>query len=327
MSNLSTDILGVGAPILDHLFFVSEAYLEQIPGQKYGMELVSYEEMATLIEKSGSTPKHIVGGSCANAMRGLSSLGWQCALAGKVGKDAVGKKVVEDLNNFHITPLFSLSEIPTSHVACLISSQGKRTCRCYLGASKEMGPSDLKPEFFQKVKLVHIEGYSLLTPGLTEQAMKYAKEAKALISFDMGSFEMVQDHRQELLHLIPKFVDILFANEDEARMMAGNDEKNPKEICKSLQELCPVAIVMIGNKGCWVGNQGKVFHTPASVVETIDTTGAGDLFASGFLHGYLKNKTLQECARYGTITGAAAVQVIGAEIPAEKWPFIYTQIT
>lgn len=321
---MNHEVLGVGAPLLDHLLQVDEAYLETVPGEKHGMETVEYPAMVQIIEGSHTVPKQIAGGSCANAIKGLASLGQKCAMTGKIGKDAIGEKVHRDLLDQGITPLLHYSSTPTGHVTCLITPDGKRTCRAYLGASQEMGPDDLKADHFSPTKLVHIEGYTLLCSGLTHRAMELAKEAGAKISFDLGSFEIVESYRNLVMDLVSEYVDILFANEDETLALTGED---PQDGCEILKTLTEVAVVMIGKKGCWVGHGSETFHVPGYPIDQpIDTTGAGDLFASGFLHGYLEGRPLAECAKYGALTGNAVVQVVGAEIPESMWADIKQKI-
>lgn len=323
MSAAKHEVLGIGAPILDHLIRIQPQYLDTLSGEKFGMETVSYSEIVRIIENSGSVPKQVAGGSCANAVKGLAALGRKCALIGKIGNDPIGEKLIETLQDLGVTPLLNYSSKPTAHVACLITPDGRRTCRSFLGACQEMGPADLDPSHFHGVKLVHVEGYSLLCEGLTEKAMHLAKEAGALVSFDCGSFEMARNFKSDMLALIEAYVDILFANERENESLTG---KPPEQGCSQLQSLCKAAVVMLGRKGCFAAAENKCIHVPTHAVEPVDTTGAGDLFASGFLHGYLAGNPLEECARWGTITGAAAVLEVGAEIPAHKWPAIRHQL-
>lgn len=312
-------ILGIGSPILDHLLSVSDLYLNSVPGQKYGMEPVSYNALIDLIENSGSIPKQKAGGSAANTIKGLSALGWRCAFHGKVGKDPISEKIHEDLLLYNVSPYFCYSASPTSHVLCLITPDGKRTCRSFMGAGAELGPDDLDPLLFENTRLVHIEGYSLLAPGLTHAAMGLAKNAGSLISFDLASFEIVNTYKDLIQQLLRDYVDVVFANEDESFALTGHP---PLEACKIISEKCAVAVVMLGKEGCCVAQGKKVSHFPAYPVDPIDTTGAGDLFASGFLHGFLQGKSLAECAHNGAVTGGTVVQYIGAEIPLDKWPEI-----
>lgn len=310
------DVLGVGTPLLDHMLQVSDAYIKVLPGKKYGMEVVSYSEMVDIIEKSGSVPEQVAGGSCANAIKGLAALGRRCAFIGKVGKDALGEKIVEDLYDRGVAPLLLYSDAPTGHVACLITPDGRRTCRTFVGAGGAMQPEDLEARYFSNIRLVHLEGYTLLCPGLTLRAMQLAKKAGALVSFDLGSFEIVAKNKPLIVSLLSEYADVVFANEDEAHALTGAD---PENACRQMAQRCQTVIVMTGKKGCWVGRRSAVVHCPAFPVEPVDTTGAGDLFASGFLHGYLSEKPVEECARWGALTARAVVLVVGAEIPESDW--------
>lgn len=321
--NRQNEILGVGTPILDHLIHIEPSYLKTISGDPYGMELVSYEEMIAIIENSGTVPRQIAGGSCCNCIKGLAALGHQCGLTGKLGKGSTGEKVIEDLQDLNVEPLVAYSDTPTAHVACMITPEGKRTCRTFIGAGGEMRPEDLDPIHFQGVKLVHIEGYSLMTPGLTHQAMEYAKQAGAIISLDMGSFEVIKSYKPLLTDLIREYASIIFANEEEAYALTGRE---PESACSELRTLCDTVVVMMGEKGCCAGNRTTQALFPAFPVKPVDTTGAGDLFASGFLHGILTHKNLETCAKFGAITGGTVVQHVGAEIPSEVWADVQARI-
>lgn len=310
------EVIGVGTPLLDHLLTVTPEYLETLPGEKYGMETVGYEEMIRIIENSGSVPKQIAGGSCANAIKGLACLGHRCALTGKIGKDAIGKKVIEDLEDLDVVPLVHYSEKPTARVVCLITGNGNRTCRSFQGAAEEMSPQDLVQDHFAGVRLAHVEGYTLLRSGLTKRAMELAKKEGAAVSFDLASFEIVRTYKPLILELIEEYVDIVFANSDEAKMLMGH---GAEKACEAIKGLCSAAVVMMGDKGCWAMDDSEKFHCAAVKAKVVDTTGAGDIFASGFLHGYLLGKPLNVCAQWGAITGGAVVEVIGAELSEEQW--------
>ena len=310
------EVLAVGAPLMDHLLRVSESYLATIPGAKGGMETVNYEEIVHIIEKSGAIPVQIAGGSAANVIKGLAGLGRRCAMVGKIGKDAIGEKVKDDLQEKGVLPILCYSTTPTGHVACLITPDGKRTCRTYAGASLEMQPENLDPSIFSDVKLVHIEGYTLLCPKLTQTAFEMAKKNGSLISFDLASFEIVKTYKQLILELLPQYVDVLFGNEQEAFALTSKD---PKESCQIMKTLCPIAVVMMGSEGCWAANQYEQIKCPVRSVIPVDTTGAGDLFASGFLHQHLAGKPLLECAKLGTRLASEVIQVVGAEIPPKTW--------
>lgn len=311
------EILGIGAPALDSILQVSEEYLRSLPGKKYGMEPVNYATFQKIIDDSGNSPILVLGGSACNTLKGLSRLGRKCALIGKVGRDRAGEHVKEKLTHNGLIPLLvESSSVHTAQIVCLVDPEGQRTMRSFLGASIEMRAQDLTPEPFQAVRLVHIEGYSLLNGLLPARAMKYAKEAGAQVSFDLSSFEIAKKYQSMILALLQPYVDILFANEDEVSSLL---EKDPKEGCDALRKNVGTAVISMGKKGCWVGNAHELKFCPAYPAKVYDTTGAGDLFASGFLHGHLQKFPIDVCAHFGAIMGAAAVQVSGTDLSIETW--------
>lgn len=313
------EIVGVGAPIIDYILNVSEEYLEQVPGAKGGMVVVDHSTLTEIVGNSKVKPSQFLGGSSANTIRGLTHLGRSCLFIGKVGEDISGRQFQEGFAALKIGTLLSTSKTPTSQVACLITPDKERTMRSFLGASKELKPDDINPQAFEGAKLVHLEGYTILNLPIAKRAMQLAKEANAKVSFDLGSFEVAETYRDVLIPLLSKYVDVLFANHEEVRSLTQLD---PEKGCAFLKSLCEVSVVLMGEKGCWVGSGSRQVYCPAFAVRTLDTTGAGDFFASGFLHGYLKGLPIEECARYGSLTGAAVVGTHGVEIPSQGWDTI-----
>lgn len=318
------EILGIGAPILDQIIFVEDSFLDFIPGEKGGMVPIQYETLLRIIRMSGSEPKVITGGSCSNTIKGLSSLGIRCALVGKIGSDLAADFYLKSIISHKILPLYLKSSTPTAQVACLITPDGERTCRAYLGAAQEIQAEELKPEMFQGVKLVHIEGYALMYGSLVERAMQLAKDAGAKISLDLASFEIAKQYKERIIHLISRYTNVVFANELEAKELTKMDVEKG---ARFLKDLCETLVILRGKEGGMVLQQDKELHYEAFPAKAIDTTGAGDLFASGFLYGYLQGSSLEECARYGALTGSHVVEIIGAEIPIPSWEKIKTQIT
>jgi sugar/nucleoside kinase (ribokinase family) len=310
------EVLGIGSPFLDHVIFVSEDFIAKIPGKKGGMVPVDYWIFRSLLEESGAPVNLSIGGSSANTIKGLAHLGHQTAFVGKIGQDPAGEIFKKSLKELNITSLLLPANSPTGQLVCFVTPDGERSFRNFLGASQELQASDLTSTMFQNVKLVHIEGYTLLNHPLTEKAMQLAKEANALVSFDLSSFEITEDYRPEIIHLITHYVDILFANIDETKTLT---HLPPEKGCDVLKDMCNIAVVMMGINGCWVGQDQSKIWCPAYPVHPIDTTGAGDLFAAGFLHGFLTGKSLPTCAHYGALTAAAVVKVYGAEIPKSAW--------
>jgi len=305
------EALCIGAPIIDILLNVDDAFLETLPGKKGGSMLVDWQTFSEITGKG--EPTLAAGGSGANTAKGLARLGHKTALCGKIGSDKPGEFFAGSMKRCGVIPLFYKGTRPTARVACLITPDGQRTMRSFPGAGNDLSGEELKGEAFKGVRLVHIEGYALYNDRLTEEAMRLAKEAGCTVSFDLASHELVSLFRERLASLIPRYVDILFANGEEAQLFTGLE---PKAACEKLSALCEIAVVSIGKKGCWVGSKGKTFLCPTTPARLVDSTGAGDLFASGFLHGYLEGKNLEECARLGNRLGGAVVEVVGTELPA-----------
>lgn len=310
------EILGIGAPFIDHIVRVTPEFEASLEGIKGGLEIVNYSTLSKIIETSGASVKRLSGGSSANTIRTLAHLGHKCALEGKIGTDPAGEWFLKNLQLLGIKSLYIPTSTPTGQAVCLVTSDGERTFRDFLGSGQEMSGKDLAPDSFDGVKLVHIEGYTLLNKQLTLRAMELAKAAKAKVSFDLSNYELVNTHHQQIMHLLSNYVDILFANAKEAEALTGNA---PKEGCMFLKSICDTVVVSMNVDGCWVGHKQELIHCNAYPAKAIDSTGAGDLFAAGFLHGYLTKAPLTRCAHYGALIGAEAVKVYGAELEAETW--------
>ncbi len=316
------DVLGIGGPILDLILSVPNEYLDFVPGAKGGMEPVDYPTLTRIIEESGVKPLIVTGGSTRNTLRGLVRFGEKCALLGMIGEDAMGSTYRRLLEEQGIHPLLLASSTPSAQVLSIVTPDGERTMRTFQGASIEIRGEDLKPHFFEGVKLVHLEGYTLFNDNLTASAMEMAQDAGAKVSFDLASFEIVRKFRPQILSLLDNYVDIIFANETECLELTGHPSE--EKACDFLAEICEIGVVLMGERGCWVRKGVKKVHCPAYPVRPRDTTGAGDLFASGFLHAYFQGLSLEACGHYGAIAGRAVVQVMGAEVPHEGWQEIYS---
>jgi sugar/nucleoside kinase (ribokinase family) len=188
--------------------------------------------------------------------------------------------------------------------------------RTFMGASTEFHPHELDPNDFEGIRLFHVEGYSFYNEGVVERAMRLAKNAGAKVSLDLSSFEVVRIFKEPIIHCLNTYVDIVLSNEQEVRELSGHHDE--EEGCDFLGDICETAIVMMGKRGGWIRHQEQKIRYPAFVVPPIDTTGAGDIFTSGFLHGYLSNYDLKEAARLGAMAASMVVQEIGAVVPKEK---------
>lgn len=310
-------VLGIGDPIIDLIYQVDDSLLERLKIEKGGSVKIDFPSFIKLLTILPQGPLKIVpGGSCANTLKGLSCLGQKTAFIGKVGKDEMADKFAQSLNVYNITSLLISSEKNTSQLASLVTPDGQRTMRCCLGAANDLKDHDIEDNPFIDIKHLHMDGYMLHNDNVVMKSAKLAKCLGASVSIDLASFEVVHTYKKLIQNLLGEYIDIVFANEAEAKALTGLD---PEEACRTLQEQCPIAVILVGKDGCWVGCKGQVFHCPTTPLEVIDSTGAGDLFASGFLHGFLENLPLETCAKYGNLTGGACVITVGAELPKETW--------
>lgn len=323
----SISVIGIGAPIVDIIYRVDNEFLKDNALRKGDSQIAETWERFDLViknaEVNGYAPTVNTGGSCSNTIKGLAALDNQTAFFGKIGNDVYGDYYKGKIAALGIKPLLIASPIPTSQVTVYITEDHQRSFLSYFGAGQAITADEIDTAMFEEAPLVHFEGYLLDDLVFTEKAMKLAKERGCKISLDLGCIRIVKSYGKEILRLVKNYVDIVFSNEDEIKTLLN---QSPKEGCKTMANICPIAIVQIGKDGCWVCSEGEVFSSRALVVKAIDTNGAGDLFASGFLHGYMKGWDLRECAWLGNLLGGTVVTVTGAEIPNEMWPEIKTTI-
>jgi sugar/nucleoside kinase (ribokinase family) len=311
-------IIGVGSALVDILLQESDSFLSTISGQKGGMTLVAADRIDSILAKSTATPSRVPGGSACNTILGIGQLGGHPRFIGKRGKDELGGIFEKSLVASNVEPRLSLSDSPTGRVLSLITPDAQRSMFTYLGASSETKPVELTPELFKDAALVHLEGYLLFNKDLIMAALKVAKEAGARISLDMASFTVVQAAKDILRDIIRDYVDILLANEDEARAYTGLSDE--RAALNRLSSEVDVAVVKIGKRGSLITTQGKVYTIGIlGDGSAKDTTGAGDLWAAGFLYGLVNGMPIDKCGRLGAACGYEVCQVIGATIPDEGW--------
>lgn len=321
----SVDVLGLGSPLVDFILTVSDSFLSEVIGDAHvgGADLIPHHSLVAILDRYQKEPVMAMGGSISNSLRALTHLGAQCAFIGKVGADALGKQYMETLRELGIHSHLIPSEHPTGQVVSLVTPDGQRTMRTHLGAAATLQKEELSPHQFEKASLFFLEGHRLFDLPVAKQAIAYAKAKGLKIALDLASFEVVNNFKEELFEILRHDVDIVFGNEDEARAMTGEGEE---ETCRYLGEMVETAIVLIGERGCWVSHRGNVAHHSAFPVKAVDTTGAGDAFAAGFLYAYLQDHSMDVCAIYGALLGRAVVQVLGAEIPQEAWKEIHAEL-
>ena len=320
-------IIGLGNALIDVLATLKDdTLLDELELPKGSMQLIDDIKLQQINEKFANMKTHLAtGGSAGNTILGLSCLGAATGFIGKVGNDDYGKFFRENLQKNNIEDKILLSDLPSGVASTFISPGGERTFGTYLGAAATLKAEDLSREMFKGYTYLFIEGYLVQDHDMILRAIELAKEAGLQICLDMASYNIVEQDHDFFSLLINKYVDIVFANEEEAKAFTG---KEPEEALDVIAKMCSIAIVKLGARGSLIRKGTEEVHVHAVTVDrVIDTTGAGDYFAAGFLYGLTCGYSLEKCGKIGSILSGSIIRVIGAEMPAEWWEEIKTRIS
>ncbi|MCI7643154.1 MAG: adenosine kinase [Lentisphaeria bacterium] len=315
-------ILGVGAPIVDFLSQIPEDFLIQHYLEKGGAVNLTTEELDQLIAALPNSVSRVIGGSAGNTVCGLAQLGMPIAIFGALGDDNDGNFYLDELEKLggNSRRIKLCPGAPTARCLSMITPDAERTMRSAWGASLLIFPEEITPALFDGVSLMHVEGYFLFNPACSTKLFQTAKAAGVKISLDMGTFELVRRQREYLEFVLKNYVDVIFANADEANEYCG--VMPPEQQAGILAAPGVICAIKLGEKGCCVGHDGQFQYIPAKMVSAKDTTGAGDLWQCGFLYGYLNGYPLADAAELGAKIAAEVVQVVGAQIPDKRWKYI-----
>ena len=322
MPSPSFELIGIGNPIMDLLAHVDDAFLHaHVAGAKGGMVLVDDQDIAALVAKLSSQLAVTPGGSAANAVLGATKLGLRTTFLGKIGGDVTAS---DYRTNFTAAggdgSRFKHAALPNGRCLSLVTPDGQRTMRTHLGAAMTLSPDEITAADFAGAKHAHIEGYLLFNPALADKVARTARAAGCTLSLELSSFEVVNVARDWILAQLKEGVDIVFANEDEARALFQQDATYDA-YARQLAGFGGIAAVKIGKDGAWVA-QGSALHriAPVKAARVVDTTGAGDAWAGGFLYGHLRGMSLAGAGALGSALGAECVQHLGPAIPEMHWP-------
>jgi sugar/nucleoside kinase (ribokinase family) len=312
-------VLGMGNALVDIMTELpDDSLLKEFDLRKGSMQLIEKEFSNQMLGKilQLKTSK-VSGGSAANTICGLAAMGVPTAFIGKVGKDPLGKIFEKDLVQNGIQPLLQYSAGETGHALALVSPDGERTFATYLGAAVDFEPGDLTSDMFHGYTHFYVEGYLVQHHELIRHAMELAAENGLDVILDLASYNVVEDNLDFLRFLVKEYANIVFANADEARVYSNG--KRPEYAVADLAKDCWVAVVKTGKDGSLIQNGKQQYKVPATRVNCIDTTGAGDLYAAGFLYGMFNGLSLPLCGEIGSILAGKVIEVIGAKIPDATW--------
>jgi len=312
-------ILGIGNALTDILAVLPDDELLKkyhLPlGSMQHVDMETGDRIWDALKEYGV--KYVPGGSAANTITCTAIFGMHSSFLGKIGNDDLGNLFKSTMEQYGVKAQMLYSKKSSGRCMVFITgANAERTFADYMGATLELGPEDLKQEYFEGYDYFHIEGYLVQNQELISTAARMAKAAGCTISIDMASYNVVESNDAFFHNLVENYVDIVFANESEAKAFT---KMEPREAIDELAKHCKIAVVKVGKDGSMV-RSGDEFHMiepwPATPV---DATGAGDTYAAGFLYAHSLGMPLRVCGEIGSIIAAKVVEVIGTKIDIPRW--------
>ena len=307
-------ILGIGNAIVDVICKVDDSFIEKNNLTKSTMKLFFDENEFKQLLINLKIEKTVSGGSVANSIVGLSQLGEKVGFIGKVSNDDFGDKYEEGLKKENVEYFYSKKkeELPTGTCLILITPDSERTMCTFLGTAGKINENDVSSEAIKKSEIVFLEGY-LWDEGEPKKAFDKAINNASKVAMSLSDLFCVDRHKPHFLNLVKNKLDITFANEQEITSLI--EAKNFNEVIDFSKQLNKLVVITRGEKGSVAVNGEKIFENDVKKnLKIVDLTGAGDLFAAGFLHGYIKDLSMEECLKKGTEMSSRVIQQIGARL-------------
>ena len=307
-------ILGIGNAIVDVICKVDDSFIDQNNLTKSTMKLFFDENEFKSLLKNLKVEKTVSGGSVANSIVGLSQLGNKVGFIGKVSDDEFGSKYEKGLKIENVKYFYSKKkeELPTGTCLILVTPDSERTMCTFLGTAGKINENDISSDAIKKSEIIFLEGY-LWDEGEPKKAFDKAINSANKVAMSLSDLFCVDRHKPHFLNLVKNKLDITFANEQEITSLI--EAKNFDEIIRFAKQLNKLIIVTRGEKGAVAVNGDEVIESEVQKnLKIIDLTGAGDLFAAGFLHGYINKLSTKECLEKGTEMSSKVIQQIGARL-------------
>lgn len=312
-------IIGLGNALVDVLVTLQDdSLLEEMGLPKGSMQLIDKDRFLKISELFADMKTHkATGGSAGNTVLALANLGAKPGFIGKIGTDPVGAFFQKNGVKHEIDMKLLNDVLPTGVASTFISPDGERTFGTYLGAAAALRAEDLTLDMFKGYAYLYIEGYLVQDRELLMRAVQLGKEAGLQICLDMASYNIVKENLDFFKTLIAQYVDIVFANEEEAKAYTG---KEPWEAMNDIASQCSIVVVKLGAKGSCIKKGTECMRWEvAPVKKVVDTTGAGDYYAAGFLYGLTCGYSLEKCCHIGSILASQVIQVVGTTLSKKKW--------
>lgn len=321
-------VIGIGNALTDMLVNLkTDSVLGRFKLPKGSMSLVDTKLQTEISKSVAGLPYSLsLGGSAGNTIRAMARLGCSVGFIGKVGEDTTGDFFIQALENLGVEPLVFRGTERSGKCVSLISPDGERTMVTYLGAALELIAEEIGPTIFDGYDCLYIEGYLVQNHDLILRAAQTAKKCGLRVAIDLASFNIVAENLPFLRGLVENYVDIVFANEDEAKTFTG--EAEPLNALQAISRMCDLAVVKIGTKGALIKQGDEVVHVGImAAAKRVDTTGAGDFYAAGFLSGLCDGLSLRQCGTIGAITAGKVIEVVGTTFGEEAWQDIFRLVS
>ncbi|MCQ2203939.1 MAG: adenosine kinase [Bacteroidales bacterium] len=315
---MEAKVLGMGNALVDVLVRMpNDDVLSQFNLPRGSMQLVDSEHSAEIYEAiKGMNPQTVSGGSASNTINGLANLGISTGMLGRIGKDELGKLFKNDMENSGVETHLITSDTPSGNCISLISPDSERTMATFLGAAVELTANDINDNLFDGFTHLYVEGYLVQNYDLIETAFRMAHEKGLICCLDLASYNVVEDNKEFLVRIIRKYVDVVFANEEEATAFTGKEDL---DALNEIGELADTVIVKLGCRGSLIKIHDEITRVGITDNTAIDTTGAGDLYAAGFIYGMINGLSAQKCGEIGAIISGNVIEVIGTKMDTQRW--------
>ncbi|MBQ5924918.1 MAG: adenosine kinase [Alistipes sp.] len=320
-------IIGIGNALTDMLISLSgDEVLTQYQLDKGSMSLVDNQFQTDILKAVAGLPHSLsLGGSAGNTIRTMARLGTEVGFIGKVGEDSTGDFYIQALRNVGVEPFILRSEHSSGKCLSLISADGERTLVTHLGAAADLQAEDIDAAVFDGYDALYIEGYLVQDHDLIRTTMARAKQHGLNVAIDLASFNVVRENREFLHDLVERYVDIIFANEEEAYEFSGC--RDAMEALLYIGKMCELTVVKTGIRGALIKRGDEIVEVGImAAAKRVDTTGAGDFYAAGFLTALCEGLSLRQCGTIGAITAGKVIEVVGTTLSEETWNEIETLI-
>lgn len=320
-------IIGIGNALTDMLISLSgDEVLTQYQLDKGSMSLVDNQFQTDILKAVAGLPHSLsLGGSAGNTIRTMARLGTEVGFIGKVGEDSTGDFYIQALRNIGVEPFILRSEHSSGKCLSLISTDGERTLVTHLGAAADLQAEDIDAAVFDGYDALYIEGYLVQDHDLIRTTMARAKKHGLKVAIDLASFNVVRENREFLHDLVERYVDIIFANEEEAYEFSGC--RDAMEALLYIGKMCELTVVKTGIRGALIKRGDEIVEVGImAAAKRVDTTGAGDFYAAGFLTALCEGLSLRQCGTIGAITAGKVIEVVGTTLSEETWNEIETLI-